>query len=82
MSPIWKKQIFGSVVKDRIRQVVVMVMFMVRVSLMEMNVSLYSVPKSDLGQHICVCVCVLVCVKSYKDKCILHLMSVGQREPG
>ena len=45
LSPIWKKLIFGSVVK-------------VRVSLQEINVSLCNVPKRDLGRHVCVCVCV------------------------
>lgn len=34
------------------------------------------------GVYVCEGECVWACVKSYKDKCILHLMSVGQREPG
>ncbi len=50
MSPIRKMLIFGSVV--RVKEVVVRVR--VRVSHLEINVSLCNIPKSDLSKHVCV----------------------------
>ena len=52
VSSIGKRLNFGSVVKVRIRQVVVMVR--VGVSLQKMNVCPSKVPRNDLGQLVCV----------------------------
>ena len=56
VSSVGKMLIFESVVKMKVRVRFWQTVVIIGVRVLEMNTSLCNVPKSDLGQRVCVCV--------------------------